>query len=151
MSFRLPIVPFLLWPVLILASLGLLSLRSKGPGAIVFIRCSRPPEVAVRGLTGAYLGSASANFPIPPYPPPVFDRIGAFCFVGKGGNAQSRFEESGSGDGVLRIIGAVPLRIGRPKGDWRPSFGVIGDALLDGDKLTGVSWSCRKYGRSRES
>lgn len=58
--------------------------------------------------------------------------------MGKGGKAQSRLEESGSGDGGLRK-GPVPLRIGLPNGDRRPSLGVNGDTLRDGDELAGVN------------
>ena len=62
--------------------------------------------------------------------------------MGKGGNAQSRFDERSSGDGSPRGIGAVALRKGLPKGDRDPSFGVIGEILRDGEELTGVSCSC---------
>jgi hypothetical protein len=44
--------------------------------------------------------------------------------------------------------GAVALRKSFPNGDRGGSLGVKGDALRDGDKLTGVSWSCDKKGRS---
>ena len=70
-SFMLPTVACLWWP---LSSGGLPNflrpLISKGPGAIVFILCKSPPVVAFIGLTGAYIGSASAYLsPMPPYPP----------------------------------------------------------------------------------
>jgi hypothetical protein len=62
-----------------------------------------------------------------------------------------------SGDGGL-CIGAVALRIGLPNGDRDlsmgvrgPSWGVTGDMLRDGGKLTGVScWPCGRKGRSVE-
>ena len=70
--------------------------------------------------------------------------------MGKGGKAQSRFDERGSGDGRPRGRGAVALRRGFPKGDRDPSFGVKGERLRDGEELTGVSCSCGKNGRSTE-
>ena len=54
--------------------------------------------------------------------------------VGKGGNAQSRFEDKISGDEGARIKGAVALLIGLANGDR----GVIGETLRDGEELTGV-------------
>jgi len=114
---------------------------SKGPGAIVFILCKRPPLVAVLGLIGAYIGSMAAGFIA--NPPLLFScwRCGfevAGFVVGKGGNAQSRFEESSSGDGG-RFTGAVLLRIGFPKGDrGGPSLGVMGETLREG-VLAGVN------------
>ena len=71
--------------------------------------------------------------------------------MGNGGNAQSKFEDRGSGDGRLAFTGAVALLVGGgglPKGDLVPSFGVLGEPLLDGDALTGVSSSWGKNGRS---
>lgn len=58
------------------------------------------------------------------------------------------FEESSSGDGGARGIGAGTLFGPLPTGDRRLSLGVIGEILRDGDALTGVSccpWG--KYGR----
>ena len=52
--------------------------------------------------------------------------------VGKGGNAQSKFEDRISGEGGPLCMGAVALRKGRPNGDR-------GDILRDGDALTGVN------------
>lgn len=85
----------------------------------MFIRCSSPPSVAVRGLTGAYFGSASANllFPIPPYPPLDCDVCADDFVGGKGGKGESKFEESSSGDGGRLCNGLVALRIGFPNGD----------------------------------
>lgn len=125
---------------------------SKGPGAIVFILCRRPPLVAVLGLTGAYIGSGSAylSSPMPPYAPASLGLLFAGFTVGNGGNAQSRFDERSCGEGGPRNIGAVALRRGLPNGDRDPSFGVKGEMLREGEELTGVSCSCGKKGRSTE-
>jgi hypothetical protein len=85
----------------------------------VFARCKSPPSVAVRGLMGAYFESASANLlgPNLPFPPFDCDRPGALA-GGKGGKGESKFEESGSGDGGRRCTGLrVTLRMGFPNGD----------------------------------
>lgn len=68
--------------------------------------------------------------------------------VGNGGKAQSRLDESGSGDGRPCGIGAVTLRRGLPNGDCDLSFGVKGETLRDGEELAGVSCSDGKKGRS---
>lgn len=60
------------------------------------------------------------------------------CLVGNGGNALSRLDERISGEGgcMLRVT----------YGDLPPSFGVIGEILLDSlDVLIGVKESFR-YG-----
>lgn len=111
-------------------------LRSKGPGAIVFILCKSPPLFNGLGLAGAYIGSPSyLGMPKPPYPLDCGGRLCAVFEVGNGGKGESRFEDNGSGDGGL-CMGAVALRIGFPNGDCRP---YPGDILLDGEALTGVS------------
>jgi hypothetical protein len=86
--------------------------------------------------------------PNDPYPP-----CGLLCgpFVtGNGGNAQSRFDDRGCGDGKGLIKGFVEVRGGLPRGECRPSLGVIGETLREGDALTGVNWSWGKNGRSGE-
>jgi hypothetical protein len=109
----------------------------------VFILCRSPPVVALLGLTGAYIGSGSVycGVPILPYPLSCCGPLGLVAVFagGNGGNAQSRFNERSSGEGGTRSIGAVALRVGLPNDDRRPSLGVIGDALRDGEALTGVS------------
>ena len=102
----------------------------------MFILCSNPPLLTILGLTGAYIGSASGLlFPVLRYPASCLGRL-CVDLVGKGGNAQSKFEERGSGDGGLLAKGAVALRKGLPKGDRRPS---IGDIVLEGESLMGVN------------
>ena len=107
----------------------------------MFIRCNNPLLPSNLGLTGAYIDSGSAANPLllPPYLlsggglfGPEFDRA-----VGNGGNAQSRLEDSSSGEGGARCIGAVALLdgMGRVKGDR----GVDGEILRDGEALTGVN------------
>lgn len=87
----------------------------------MFARCRSPPSVAVRGLMGAYFESASANLLGPNllFPPLDCDRVCAGALAGgKGGKGESKFEDSGSGDGGRRCTGLrVALRLGFPNGD----------------------------------
>lgn len=110
---------------------------SNGPGAIVFILWSNPPLLTILGLTGAYIGSTSRLlFPVRRYSGSCLGRLCGAALVGKGGKAQSRFEERSSGDGGLLAKGAVALRRGLPNGDrWRS----IGDIALEGEPLLGVN------------
>jgi len=118
-SRKLPAVFCLWWPVGVCRPFG-----SKGPGAIVFILCNSPPLVAVLGLSGAYESGSAYSLFLSPYPPSVSFLVGVFGrLVGKGGKAQSRFEESISGEGGARCKGAVALLRGRPKGD----LGIAGE------------------------
>lgn len=109
-------------------------LGSKGPGAIVFILCSRGPDPTVLGLLGAYIGFDSF---IPPYDDPNGVFLTAGFDVGNGGNAQSKFDDIGSGDGgpYDRLGGGIS---GLPKGDCRPP-GVMGDPVREGPELAGVN------------
>lgn len=93
-------------------------LISKGPGAMVFILCNSPPLVAVLGLIGAYVGSPVAGFLADPLYLSsrwTLDDVGAGFVEGKGGKAQSRFDDNNSGDRG-RLMGAVALRAGRLNG-----------------------------------
>lgn len=118
-------------------------LMSNGPGAMVFILVNRPPWDANRGLTGAYLGSASAYCcGLARYRSP-----GLFG----GGNCGKELSELAvrkSGDErSLICVRAAPRA--RGYGERSPSLGVMGDALRDSlEAETGVSWSGRVKGRS---
>ncbi len=61
--------------------------------------------------------------------------------MGNGGNAQSRLDEGASGEGRAPLKGAVELRKGKglPNGDLLSPLGVLGEALREGDALTGVN------------
>jgi hypothetical protein len=109
-----------------------------GPGTSVFALCKMPPLVAVLGLTGAYIGPFSDFMPKPPYPPASGGRFFDIEFGESEGDRLPAFDEWLSGVGGLSK-GAVVLRSSLPNGDRGGSLGIIGEALRDGGKLTGVS------------
>lgn len=113
---------------------------SNGPGAIVFILFNSPPWDASRGLTGAYLGSASAYCC-------GLARYGLFG-AWKCGKELSELVARKSGDERSFIcVRAAPRA--RGYGERRPSLGVMGDALRDSlEAEMGVIWSGRVNGRS---
>lgn len=104
-----------------------------------FIRCKTP--LPLLGLAGTCIRSPSLYRVLLECPSFCAARFCLSFAVGNRGKAESRLEDSISGDGGPRGIGIVALRdgpLGLPKGDR----GVIGEALLEGDRLAGVSWSC---------
>lgn len=109
----------------------------------MFILVSSPPWPS-RGLTGAYLGSASAYCcGLARYRSP-----GLFC-GGNGGKEPSELAARKSGDWWSFICVRAALLRARGYGERRPSLGVMGDALRDSlEAETGVSWSGRVKGRS---
>lgn len=101
---------------------------------------SRPPWPSP-GLTGAYLGSASAYCC-------GLARYGLFG-GGNGGNELSELVARKSGEDRSLICVRAALRA-RGYGERRPSLGVMGEALRDSlEAETGVSWSGRVKGRSK--
>jgi hypothetical protein len=117
--------------------LGLRSspLPAKGPGAIVSIRFAIFSPPFVRGLSGAYRGSASAYECWWPGDKCSLDLClsilrGAVVGVGNGGKAQSRLDgRSGDGGAKGRGMGLVALLVkgGLPPGDRRDWLCVSGD------------------------
>lgn len=77
--------------------------------------------------------------PNPPYPDPTGGFAWEALAVGNGGKAQSKFEDSTSGEGGALNKGAVFVRerpgLANGFGERRPSPGLIGDC----DALTGVN------------